>query len=106
MGELDGIRLSTGEQVFSGLTNSFTPHPDKKKNKYLSIAIGAILFIELVAYLTVSWQGEAREIPFTSASIDLGDFKPRARKAPVIEIDEVFGNQFVKERIKLAIADL
>ncbi len=98
MGELDGIILPSGEQVFSGLTNSFRRGGDKKKNKYLSIAIGAILFIELVAYLTVSWQGEAREIPFTSASIDLGDFKPRARKAPVIEVDEVFGNQFVKER--------
>jgi hypothetical protein len=92
------IRTSSGEELFAGLNNSFAPQRDEKKRKYLAIAFGAVLLIELAAYITVSWQGEAREIPFSSASIDLGDFKPRARKAPVIEVDEVFGNQFVKEK--------
>lgn len=98
MGDLDGITLSTGEHVFAGLTNSFAEAADKKKRKYLGIAAAIILAIELIVWISVSWQGEAREIPYSSASIDLGDFKPRARKAPVIEVDEVFGNQFVKEK--------
>lgn len=98
MGDLDGITLSSGEHVYAGLTNSFAETVDKKKRKILTIAAALVVAIELIAYITVSWQGEAREIPFSSASIDLGDFKPRARKAPVIEIDEVFGNQFVKEK--------
>jgi hypothetical protein len=98
VGELDGITLSTGEHVFAGLTNSFAEAADKKKRKYLGIAAAIVLAAELIVWVSVSWQGEAREIPYTTASIDLGDFKPRARKAPVIEVDEVFGNQFVKEK--------
>ncbi|MBN8221649.1 MAG: hypothetical protein J0L53_12040 [Spirochaetes bacterium] len=98
MEELGGILLSTGERVFGGLVNSFRKVPDEKKKKYLAIAFGLILAIEIGVYVGFSWQGEGREIPFSSASIDLGDFKPRARKAPVIEVDEVFGNQFVKEK--------
>lgn len=98
MEELGGILLSTGERVFGGLINSFRQAPDSKKRKYLAIAFGAILFLEVGTYIGVSWQGDVRDIPFSSASIDLGDFKPRARKAPVIEVDEVFGNQFVKEK--------
>jgi len=87
----------TEVDVFPGLSNSFRAERDQKKRKYLSIAFGVVLAAELIAYLSVSYQGSASEIPFTSTSIDLGDFKPRARKAPVIEVDEVFGNQFVKE---------
>lgn len=98
MEELGGILLSTGERVFGGLVNSFRRVPDDKKKKYLGIAFALILLTEIGVYVGVSWQGEGREIPFSSASIDLGDFKPRARKAPVIEVDEVFGNQFVKEK--------
>lgn|GEM_PF-2603613 len=98
MGDLDGITLSTGEHVFAGLTNSFAETADKKKRKYLGITAAIVLAVELIVWISVSWQGEPREIPYTSASIDLGDFKPRARKAPVIEVDEVFGNQFVKEK--------
>lgn len=98
MEELGGILLSSGERVFGGLINSFRQAPDKKKKKYLGIAFALILCAEVGVYVGVSWQGEGREVPFSSTSIDLGDFKPRARKAPVIEVDEVFGNQFVKEK--------
>lgn len=98
MEELGGILLSSGERVFGGLINSFRQAPDKKKKKYLGIAFALILCTEVGVYVGVSWQGEGREVPFSSTSIDLGDFKPRARKAPVIEVDEVFGNQFVKEK--------
>ncbi|MBL8032722.1 MAG: hypothetical protein JNJ69_03405 [Leptospiraceae bacterium] len=98
MSDLGGITLSSGEHVYAGLSNSFAETPDGKKRKYLIIAIAVVLIAEIITYLTFSYQGEAREIPYSSASIDLGDFKPRARRAPVIEIDEVFGNQFVKEK--------
>jgi hypothetical protein len=101
--QLGGILLSNGERAFGGLVNSFRQTPDKKKKKYLLIGFGSILFLELAGYVGVSWQGDAREIPFSAASIDLGDFKPRARKAPVIEVDEVFGNQFVKEKKEVAV---
>ncbi|MBS0617697.1 MAG: hypothetical protein JSR44_05875 [Spirochaetes bacterium] len=93
-----GITLSTGEHVFEGLTNSFAKKSDTKKKKFLFF-IGALgLLAEAAIYISTSWQGNASEIPFASASIDLGDFKPRARHEQVIEIDEVFGNQFVKEK--------
>lgn len=98
MGEIGGITLSDGRQVYAGLHNSFTPEQDQRKKKYLTIAFAVILLAELIGYIAFSWQGEAREVPFSSMSIDLGEFKPRARRAPVIEVDEVFGNQFVKER--------
>lgn len=79
------------------LAGSFRRQKDAKKQKFLIIAV-ILLIIGDAAFLVLSgWQGNADEIPFSSASIDLGDFKPRARKAPVIEVDEVFGNQFVKE---------
>jgi hypothetical protein len=57
-----------------------------------------VLVAEIVAFVAVSWQGEPRDIPFSTVSIDLGEFKPRARRAPVIEVDEVFGNQYVKDK--------
>ena len=98
MGDIGGILLSDGRQVYAGLHNSFTPQRDARKKKYLYIAMGIVLAAELITYIAVSWQGEAREIPFSTMSIDLGEFKPRARRAPVIEVDEVFGNQFVKEK--------
>lgn len=98
VGDIGGITLSDGRQVYAGLTNSFQPQRDQRKKKYLSIAMGLVLAAELVAYLAVSWQGEVREIPFSTVSIDLGEFKPRARRAVVIEVDEVFGNQYVKEK--------
>lgn len=98
MRELDGITLSTGEHVFAGLTNSFATEADKQKRKYLSILAAVLIPLQLAFLLFMSWTGGEREIPYTSASIDLGDFKPRARKAQVIEVDEVFGNQFVKEK--------
>lgn len=79
------------------LAESFRKERDDRKRRYLTIAFAALLFLEAAVYVGVSWQGEVRDIPFSAASIDLGDFKPRARKAPVIEVDEVFGNQFVKE---------
>jgi hypothetical protein len=98
VGELDGIKTASGEQLFPGLINSFEPHTNSKKTKILGIIFGIILVAEIVTYLTVSWQNSAREIPFSVAAIDLGEFAPRARKAPVIEVDDVFGNQFVKEK--------
>jgi hypothetical protein len=64
MGELDGIILPTGEQVYSGLTNSFRRGGDSKKNKYLSIAIGVILLIELIAYLTRQLAGRSARNTF------------------------------------------
>lgn len=100
MSEVVGERSRTMD-FYPGLNNSFLEERDRKKKKYLTIAIATVLGIELIAFLTFSYQGEGREIPFSSTSIDLGDFKPRARKAPVIEVDEVFGNQFVKENKEL-----
>lgn len=98
MAEIGGITLSDGRRVYAGLNNSFTPQKDRRKKKYLTIAFTAIVLAEVAVYLAVSWQSEPREIPYTSMSIDLGEFKPRARRAPVIEVDEVFGNQYVKDK--------
>lgn len=98
MGDIGGITLSDGRQVYAGLRNSFTPQRDTSKKKYLYGAMAIVLVAEIVAFVAVSWQGEPRDIPFSTVSIDLGEFKPRARRAPVIEVDEVFGNQYVKDK--------
>ncbi|HRP69249.1 MAG TPA: hypothetical protein PLY93_06935 [Turneriella sp.] len=79
------------------MTNSFRRERDKKKRRYLAITLSLALLIEATVYFFSVWRDESHEIAFSSISVDLGDFKPRARRAPVVEIDEVFGNQFVKK---------
>lgn len=83
---------------FAGLKNSFIKPPEKDKQKTLLIAFGAIIIVEIAILLFTSYSGSMAQIDYTNASIDLGDFRPPARRAPVPEFDEVFGNQFVKEK--------
>jgi len=83
---------------FAGLKNSFVAPIEKEKRKKLLIVFGAVLLIEITILLFASYTGNMAQIDYTSASIDLGDFRPPARRAPVAEFDEVFGNQFVKEK--------
>lgn len=90
--------LPDGRKVFAGLSNSFIPQRDPRKRRYLTLTFSLLLLIEVAVLIAFSWQYEPREIPYSSIAVDLGDFRPRARRAPVVEVDEVFGNQYVKEK--------
>ncbi len=99
MSDLDGITASTGQNIILDFQNTFRRRPDPQKRKYVLLSLLLILIVDIPIVLTLAIVYDTHEeIPYISASIDLGDFKPRARKAPVIEVDEVFGNQFVKEK--------
>ncbi|MBV6492085.1 MAG: hypothetical protein LDLANPLL_00076 [Turneriella sp.] len=95
---MDGALLPTYSSALNSLLDSFKRAHDKKKRRYLWIAVSTAFFIEIGIYFATAWEGKSQEISFSAISVDLGDFKPRARRAPVIEVDEVFGNQFVKEK--------
>lgn len=95
---IDGILLSTGEHAYAGLHNSFLKKHDLRKRRYLTLALGILAVLEVSLYLGFTWRDSVSEIEFSAMSVDLGDFKPRARRTPLVEVDEVFGNQFVKEK--------
>ena len=97
----DGIRLPDGRLVYPGLHNSFAEEQQQpwwERRMFLLVLLLCSVFWLLLTVL-VEWDSEAEDIIFSSNVFDFGDirFKPPRRATPVIEIDEVFGNQYVKK---------
>lgn len=101
---LDGIRLSDGTLVYPGLSNTFEnyqkiPWLSRHKSVWLGGTLLALsLFFTLV---NINWGPSDEELDKIAVGVDFGDvvqpFKKKEAK-PREEIDEVFGNEFIKDK--------
>lgn len=102
---LDGIQLSDGSYVLPGLSNSFHHYyeiPWHRRHKFVWMFILSIFIVFVSTFVNVEYD-EYNEDFFEAleVSVDFGDivepFRGKTSKR-VVEIDEVFGNQFVKDK--------
>jgi len=99
-----GIPLLSGEAiVLPGLSNSFEIYEAAgwvRRNRYLVLFAAFTAFQSVVIGLhnKFSFLGNESEIDAIPITIDIGDLKAHVSSRPAIEYDEVFGNQFVKEK--------
>lgn len=100
----DGIRLSDGRLVYPGLSNTFENYetiPWVSRNK--AIWLGAILLVLSIGITVVKidWSPDDSELDKIAVTVDFGDvvqpFKKKNVK-PREEVDEVFGNEFLKDK--------
>ncbi|MBX7059123.1 MAG: energy transducer TonB [Leptospirales bacterium] len=111
---LDGIRLADGRQVLPGLSNSFEL---RQRVSFVArhrvwlinagLGFGAPLTVAglLIVGGLLSWFGDRRFDEMALAQFNFGDvvaLRPNRRAAPVLEIDEIFGNEFVRDKDKVA----
>lgn len=101
---LDGIQLSNGALIYPGLSNTFEnyeliPWLSRHKSVWLAgLLLALSLFFTLV---NVHWGPSDEELDRLAVTVDFGDvvqpFKKKEAK-PREEIDEVFGNEFIKDK--------
>lgn len=95
-----------------GLTNSFALEasaPFVRKHR-VSILFGGLTTLGAAGFvigLSLKLYVENRELDDLQIAVDLGDLivPPKKQGAPVIEIDEVFGNEYVKKKDVVVDAD-
>ncbi|GAB4442779.1 MAG: hypothetical protein OHK0011_25180 [Turneriella sp.] len=100
----DGIRLSDGRFVYPGLSNTFENYetiPWLSRNKALWLG-GALLVLSIaITVVKIDWSPDEFELDKLAVTVDFGDvvqpFKKKAAK-PREEVDEVFGNEYIKEK--------
>ena len=102
----DGIELSNGKRVEPALQNSFANEKKQnwqQRNFYFTFFL-IICFAQL--FFSISISSESTEIYDATFSnfFYLGDMRPRGGGPPVIEIDEIFGNQYVDKNKKLVVS--
>ena len=100
----DGIRLSDGRFVYPGLSNTFENYetiPWISRNKALWLG-GTLLVLSIaITVVKIDWSPDDSELDKLAVTVDFGDvvqpFKKKAAK-PREEVDEVFGNEFIKDK--------
>lgn len=104
--DIHGLEKSDGEKAFPGLSNSFLIF--SRWNwiyKYREVWMPILLFSLLVAFIVVSnalprffGESDFSEVPL----LEFGSIPPRAKKIERVkqEVDEVFGNEYVKKEEK------
>lgn len=100
----DGIRLSDGTLLYPGLSNTFENYariPWLSRHKSIWLG-GALLMLSLgYTFVNINWGPSDDELDKVAIGVDFGDvvqpFKKKAAK-PREEIDEVFGNEFIKDK--------
>lgn len=104
----EGMRI--GSEVL-GLSNSFaieaaTPWPRKNRVPLLFAGFSGFGIIAFVVGISLKLYVENRSLDDLQIAVDLGDLvvPPKKQSAPLIEIDEVFGNEYVKDK-KVVSAD-
>ncbi len=99
---LAGIRLSNGERVLEGLSNSFEiTRRTKFLSKHRTPLIYSGLLLLIVAAQVQSMTTGRFDKPIPSAIfLNMGDVVALKKRLsqPVIEVDEIFGNEFVRKR--------
>jgi TonB family protein len=100
----DGIQLSNGSLVYPGLSNTFEnyeriPWVSRHKSIWLG---GLLLTISLTFTLVnIRWGPSDEELDRIAVGVDLGDVIQPFQKKPAKpreEVDEVFGNEFIKDK--------
>ena len=100
----DGIRIADGKLLYPGLSNTFENYeliPWISRHK--SIWLGAALLLLSLGYtfININWGPSDEELDKIAVGVDFGDvvqpFKKKPAK-PREEIDEVFGNEFIKDK--------
>lgn len=97
----DGIMTHKGEVIFPGLSNSFEIQNSRPwHEKYFLLIIFVILFlIPFLGSLKFFMKASPQDFLYSAETFDFGDISfARARKAATIEIDEIFGNLYVKDK--------
>ncbi len=111
--DLGGIVLSNGQAVLPGLCNSFALR--KRVSFYakyraeimqatFALTIPGIFALLVLIAWALGWVSDRRFDEMAMAQFNFGDvvaLKPQRRAAPLIEIDEVFGNEYVKDKDKM-----
>ncbi|MCS6985104.1 MAG: energy transducer TonB [Leptospiraceae bacterium] len=97
----DGIVLNDGRVVFPGLHNSFAEEklkPFWQRHLFLLCLVLSSFMLSLLA-VRLRWEASPEDVFFSTQIFDFGDirFRSRPRTVELIEIDEVFGNQYVKK---------
>lgn len=103
---LNGIELSDGTLVLPGLSNSFQIYkniPWHRRHKALWTGILAVVIGITVMVVDFEWNEYSDEyLDSISVTVDFGDivqpFKKKTAGKRIVEVDEVFGNQYVKDK--------
>ena len=100
----DGIQLSNGTLVYPGLSNTFENYeliPWISRHKSLWLGILLLVFGIAVTVVKIDWSPSDAELDKLAVTVDFGDvvqpFKKKPAK-PREEVDEVFGNEFIKDK--------
>lgn len=100
----DGIRLSDGRLVYPGLSNTFENYeliPWISRHKSLWLGILLLSIGLAVTIVKIDWGPSDAELDKIAVTVDFGDvvqpFKKKPAK-PREEVDEVFGNEFIKDK--------
>ena len=106
---LSGIRLSDGTYIQPGLFNSFENFaslPWYSRNRTTWLTPLVLLLVFLFTVVRISYDPYADDaLDKLAVTMDFGDivqpFKRQVKARVIIEIDEVFGNQYVKKDEKI-----
>lgn len=96
-----GIPIRSGRTVYPGLWNSFAQEKNQPWWQKHLFVITFLISLLLVVFFSIplQWEPTVEDIYFSTEFFDLGDirFRPKSQSTAIIEIDEVFGNQYVKK---------
>ena len=104
---LDGILTENRGLLLPGLVNSFLVYDSagfwrKHRHYWLFIALSALQLLFLFTDVQVIGFGKGEGFAdFTRIALDMGGFHSRRRSSEIVEIDEVFGNQYVEDKKKV-----
>lgn len=100
----NGIRLADGSLLYPGLSNTFENYeliPWISRHK--AVWLGGVLLVLSLGYtfININWGPSDDELDKIAVGVDFGDvvqpFKKKPAK-PREEVDEVFGNEFIKDK--------
>ena len=98
---LSGIDIPSGQTKFPGLSNSFAEENARPwYQRYMVPFLFLFLFLfQLIFSLNFFLTTSVQDIIYSPNTFDFGDLTfSRSRKSTVIEIDEIFGNLYIKEK--------
>lgn len=102
---LQGIKLSDGTLVLPGLCNSFENYyeiPWLSRHKSVWLGGSLLLAILMFSAVKIDFNPSDEYLDKLSVTMDFGDvvqpFKKKIQAKPREEVDEVFGNQYIKKK--------
>lgn len=106
---LDGIELPGGERVLPGLSNSFAVRRNisfwaRHRSTLWFSGLLVLMLLSVLLSIFRPWgdSDEYGEIPFATFAMDVAPLQRKPTGPPILEIDEIFGNEFIKDKDKVA----